>query len=99
MAIIDKITPADRALLQPALAMLKPFTGLLAKMDTAGKTASEVADELAGYIPGACMDAMCRLSGLADEHGAEILGLIGPAIMTERWKAILKELKITLEAE
>lgn len=89
--IIESLSMEDRQLLSPAVEMLQPFTKMLLR---AGANVSyrpqSIADDLTGWVPPECYQAVIRLGELARDRGPGILGVIGPEFISERWSEIIQ---------
>ncbi len=98
-AVVAKMTDDEKKAIFPALGMLRPFLGNLAKMAEGTRPEAEVAAELEGYIPDSLAGGIMALSDLTKKHGVEALALLGPSFMSPRWMAILGALEKILAAK
>lgn len=94
-APVYQYSEADKAILSPAAATLRPFLPHLANLDK-GQPASQLADELAPWIPPSLYGAVVRLSELAQQDTAALAGVIGSNLATERWRDVIGALAATL---
>ena len=68
----------------PAVAMLRPFAGIVVNTVNGSENASAAAAQIADYIPYKLEPLMIELAAMAKERGAEVLGIIDPKLCTEK---------------
>jgi hypothetical protein len=93
MKIQESLSLEDRQLIGPAVEMLKPFTALLVRAASdQNRPAIKIADDLSGWVPPECYEAVIRLGQLTQERGPGMLGVIGHEFISERWSEIIQAL-------
>ncbi len=93
MPQLPPITREQGQAIAPAVALLKPLSGLLvtaAKNDT--RSAKEAADELAGFVPPHAYESTVALDDLVKEKGPAVLMAIHEEMGTPRWAELLSEI-------
>ena len=68
----------------PAVAMLRPFAGIVVDTIEKSENASAAAEHLADYIPGKLDPLMIDLATMAKARGAEVLAIIDRRLCTEK---------------
>lgn len=76
----------------PAVAMLRPFAGMIVTILEKSKRGEDAAPDLAGYIPGRLVPLVIQYAEAAKTRGAEVLALIDPALVTEKGLGCMVEI-------
>ena len=79
--------PATEAEIRPfasAIAMLRPFVPQILGMLQHETDDARVAEDLAAFVPGPLAGTVANFAQLTMQRGPAILGLLDPALQTER---------------
>jgi len=82
-----------------AIAMLRPFAGIISRKVAGTPTGQEAARELADFIPPGLIDAMIGFSKLVTAKGPSVLAVIDSDLVNAKGAACVAEIGKILESE
>ena len=99
MTIPDGMTEAECRSFGAAVAMLRPFNFLIAQALKSNPNTDQVAEELAEYVPGPCVDQLHRLAALTAERGPGVLAIISNDLATPRGAQLIAAISTHLQGD
>jgi hypothetical protein len=93
------LSQAEAAPMARAIAMLRPFVGMIVTGLERLEDGAELAPDLAAYIPGPLAPQLVTLAGFAAARGKNVLAIISPSLATDRGLECLIALGDLLKGE